>query len=140
MSEQSQSNPTVDAEVTEGAELNEQVETPEVETEETEETAPEAQYSNVTPYAAAELANRILGVQEGDKPRTSQTFYSLARNGTIASNYKQWDADGGRKSGYKVEFEGGAFMEWLQATADGKIRGRSRNNYDKLAEEFAIEA
>jgi hypothetical protein len=138
MSEQSQSNPTV---VDETPEVEETVlgAQPEVTDESGEET--EAQeYSNLTPYAAAELANRLLGVKEGDKPRTSQTFYSLARNGTVASNYKQWVEDGARKSGYKVEFEGAAFMQWLQDSAAGKIRGRSRNNYDRLAEEFSLDS
>jgi hypothetical protein len=137
MSEQSQStNPAVNDvdETVLGAE-QEQVETPE-----TKGTDESHNYSDVTPYAAAELANRLLGVKEGDKPRTSQTFYSYARNHSIESNYDEWVRDGGKKSGYKVELKGDAFMKWLQDTADGKISGRSRNDYDRLAEEFALDA
>jgi hypothetical protein len=115
-------------------------EVPEVETPEVEENDEDREFSNLTPYAAAEIANRVLGVKEGDKPRTSQTFYSYARNGSIASNYKQWDADGAKKSGYKVELDGKAFMQWLNDSAAGKIKGRSRSDYDKLAAEFALSA
>jgi len=140
MSEQSQSNPTVDAEVTETPEVDETVLGAQPEADETEDEADgEREFSDVTPYAAAEIANRLLGVPEGTKPRTSQTFYSLARNHTIASNYDEWSAAGGKQSGYKVEFDGPAFHQWLVDSAAGKIRGRSRNDYDKLADEFALE-
>jgi len=35
--------------------------------------------------------------------------------------------------------DGAAFHQWLVDSAAGKIRGSSRNDYDKLAEEFALE-
>lgn len=141
MTEQSQSNAPVDTDETVlGAE---QAETPEVETPEADENGNETEereFSNVTPYAAAEVANRLLGVKEGEKERTSQTFYSYARNHSIKSNYDQWLADGSKKSGYKVELDGVDFKRWLDDSAAGKIRGRSRNDYDRLADEFALDA
>jgi hypothetical protein len=97
-----------------------------------------SEYTDVTPFAAAEIANRVLGVETGKTPRTPQMFYGYARNGSIASNFKTWTADGGRKSGYKVEFDGAAFMQYLQDQKAGKSTTASRHNYDELAAQFAI--
>jgi len=96
------------------------------------------EYSNITPFAATEIANRILGPGSDGKPRTSQLFYGYARSGSIASNYKQWVADGGKKSGYKVEFDGQAFMAWLNRQASGSTGTSTRHNYDALTAEFAL--
>src|SRR5258708_39390467 len=118
MSEQSQSNPTVDPEVTdetaevldpEATDLEDETPEPtdEIEGNENDEDEAEpAEFSDLTPYAAAGVANRRLGGPEGQKPRTSQTFYSYGRNHSIKSSYDSWVAQASKTSGYKVHLDG----------------------------------
>jgi hypothetical protein len=112
-------------------------ETAQVENGQVEETE-EPEYSNLTPYAASKVAQSVLGSKFGKQ--TEQTYYGYARSGRIASNYQEWLAKGGKKSGFKVELEGPAFMQYLRDVASGKIKPSTRTDYDALAEEFALDA
>jgi hypothetical protein len=95
-------------------------------------TDQEQAFDDLTPYAASRVASLVTG-----KKYTEQSFYGYARTGAIASNYDQWNADGGKKSGYKVEFNGEAFAQWLKGVQSGRIRPSGRNvDYAALADAF----
>jgi hypothetical protein len=136
MSEQSSSTNVTDVNET-GAEVEETEQTGQVEGNEPEgnEDDEVEEYSDLTPYAASKVALRVL---PGSK-QTEQTYYGYARSGRIESNYQQWLADGGKKSGYKVKLNGAAFMQYLKDVKSGKITTTARNDYDALADEFALE-
>jgi hypothetical protein len=103
---------------------------------ETDETAETASFPNITPYHAAEVASRVLGTKV-----EPNTLYGLAKSGTVASNYDQWVRDGSKKSGYKVEFDGEAFAEYLRGRQSGHIVARGgKVNYASLVEQFNAEA
>jgi hypothetical protein len=104
-------------------------------------------HPNLTPYAAAIVATRKgqtsgrLGLDSEGKPEevSTQTMYSKARNHSIKSNYDKWQREGGKKSGYKVEFDGEAFYTWLQMFLRGSVQaGAGRIDYDQLADEYDV--
>lgn len=102
----------------------------------------DARRSNLTPYAASKVANRLFAL-DGRVTRhyTEQTMYGYAKNGRIDSNYKQWKADGGRGvASYKVELDGESFYAWMQRVVNGSTTTAARHDYDALADEFSLDA
>jgi hypothetical protein len=99
------------------------------ETEATENTP----HSDVTPFQAAGVASKILG-----KDITPQSMYGLAKNKTIAGNYDEYLAAGGRGHGIKVMFDGEAFFAWLKAAKAGNVQSAGRRSLDSLVDEFAV--
>jgi len=97
--------------------------------------------SDLTPYAASKVANRIFAAEGVVRHYTEQTMYGYAKNGRIGSNYAQWKRDGGRGvATYKVALEGDAFYAWMKDVVDGKTTAAARHDYDALADEFALDA
>jgi hypothetical protein len=95
------------------------------------ETTENFQLGPITPYYFQEVATDVLG---RDFP--PQTFYGYARSGAIASNYQQWLADGGKKSGYKVLLDGDAATEWLKGNLNGTITTPGKPDTKAIAAQF----
>jgi hypothetical protein len=91
-----------------------------------------SQYANLTPFAAAQVTNRVLASKELNVEVRPQMLYSYARKGTIASNYET------RTDNEKVMFEGDAFKAWLDRYVERIENGTeaTRVDYDKLAEQY----
>jgi hypothetical protein len=94
---------------------------------ETTETAPKL--PPITPYAAAQITNRVLKAKGVDKEITPQMMYSYAKKNSI-----QTVTVAGSK---KVHFDGDAFKTWLTAYVNGGSVTTGRADYDKLAKQFA---
>jgi hypothetical protein len=82
---------------------------------------------NLTPYAAAQVANRVFAAKDQNRKVTPQMMYGYAKNGTIASNYKT------RAEKEKVYFDGDAFKAWLDKPASQQA---GRVDFDELAKQF----
>jgi phage terminase Nu1 subunit (DNA packaging protein) len=91
------------------------------------------QYNNVTPFAAAKIANVVLTKKGLDAEVKPQMMYSYAKKGIIQSNYET------RTDGEKIYFDGAAFKQWLDkyiVRIENGESGSSRVDYDVLAEQF----
>jgi hypothetical protein len=129
MSEQTSTTAQTDA-----ADETAQVENEQAEVTEDEQV--EQEFDDLTPYAAAQVMTLVTGNEVSE-----QTYYGYARSGSIASNYQAWLRDGGKKSGYKVKFDGNAFKQHLDGVVSGKIQPSSRGvDYARLAAEFTANA
>jgi hypothetical protein len=91
---------------------------------------------DLTPHAAHIVTNAVLAAHGIDKEIKPQLMYGLASKGTIASNRDEWIAAGGRKSGFKVTFNGDAFEEWLRQYIKGGAKKVTKTNVDDLVEQF----
>jgi hypothetical protein len=89
------------------------------------ENTPEVQFANLTPYAAAQVTNRVLAARGIDRKVTPQMLYSYAKKSTIATvpNSKP------------VEFVGSAFKAWLDQYVTGGAKA-ARQDFDALADQF----
>jgi len=93
-----------------------------------------ATFSNLTPFAAAKVTNKVLAAKvDGDFTEVRpQMMYNYAKKGIIESNYDS------RMDGEKVYFEGTAFKAWLDKYVQKVISGEStsRVDYDTLADQY----
>jgi len=91
------------------------------------------QYSNITPFVAAKVANVVLEKRGLSGDVKSQMLYSYAKKNIIQSNYET------RAEGEKVYFDGAAFKTWLDryvVRIENGETGSARVDYDLLAEQF----
>jgi len=90
-------------------------------------------FSNITPFAAAKIANIVLAKNDLDIEIRPQMMYNYAAKNIIASNYAT------RSSDEKIYFDGASFKSWLDRYVEKAKSGttNSRVDYDKLAEEFS---
>jgi len=91
-----------------------------------------SQYSNLTPFAAAQVTNKILQLKGYEGTIRPQMLYSYAKKGTISSNYLT------RSEGEKILFDGDDFKVWLDRYIQRIESGTesTRVDYDKLAEQY----
>ena len=82
----------------------------------------------ITPFYAAQVANRVLAAKGVAKTVTPQMMYSYARNERIATV----KVDGTKK----VFFDGDAFKTWLDAYVAGTGQSGKVADLDKLAEQY----
>lgn len=94
----------------------------------------EINFTNLTPYAAALVATEVLG-----RDVTPQSMYTMAKSGSIASNYETYKAAGGRGSGVKVQFVGAAFKLWLDAQLNGVSTSGGKVSLQALIAEFTAD-
>ena len=90
-------------------------------------------YANITPFAAAQVANKVLERRGLDAEVKPQMLYSYANKGIIDSNYKT------RAEGEKIYFVGSAFKAWLDkyvTRIENGESGSARVDYDVLADQF----
>jgi hypothetical protein len=80
---------------------------------------------NLTPYAAAQVTNKVLAAAGIEKTITPQMMYGYAKKGTIAT------VEGTKK----VTFDGNAFKIWLDSYVKGGAP-TGKQDFDKLAEAF----
>jgi hypothetical protein len=87
---------------------------------------------NLTPFAAAKVANIVLKANGLTIELRPQMMYSYAKRNVIASNYDT------RAENEKVEFVGEAFKLWLDKYVARALTGdtTSRTDYDELAKQF----
>jgi hypothetical protein len=94
-----------------------------------------SKHTDLTPYAAAEIATRVLG-----RKVSSQTMYGLARPGKGENAKSRIATVEGSKprseGGDGILFDGDAFAEWLGAMKRGGSGTRVRQDFDALAKEF----
>jgi hypothetical protein len=85
-------------------------------------------FAALTPYAAAQVTNRVLEARGLDRKVTPQMLYTYAKKGTIATI----------AGTSKVTFDGEAFKTWLDAYIKRIESGEtaSRVDYDELAKSF----
>ena len=90
-------------------------------------------YSNVTPFAAAKIANIVLRANDLDSEIRPQMMYNYAKRDIITSNYET------RDEGEKIYFDGESFKAWLDRYVENVKNGTtsSRTDYEALAEEFS---
>jgi hypothetical protein len=89
--------------------------------------------SPLTPYAAAQVINKILELKGIDRKIPPQQMYSAAKNGTIPSNYST------RADKEKVYFEAEPLAAYIKDFVARIERGDAvagKQDYDKLAEQF----
>jgi hypothetical protein len=98
-----------------------------------------SQYTNVTPYKGANILNAILKARGDSRSVTQQSMYTLAKNGAIDSNYKEFVAAGGKGNGTvgKVRFDGDAFKEWMDKYLSGTDTSVGQNSLEDLVAEFS---
>ncbi|SRR5216684_4706776 len=97
---------------------------------------------DLTPYAAMMITNIMFAKNHINVELDPQPFYGYAKSGTIASNYKQFKAAGGKGHGIKVMFDGESFNKWLTQEIDNRKNGRSgrsKVNYSELATQYVNE-
>jgi hypothetical protein len=90
-------------------------------------------YSNITPFAAAKIANIMLRQNDLDIEIRPQMMYNYAKKNIIASNYLT------RDESEKIYFDGDSFKAWIDRYINAAKNGTvsSRADYESLAEEFS---
>jgi hypothetical protein len=88
---------------------------------------------DLTPFQAAKVASLVLG-----RELAPQGFYTMAKSHSIASNYDEYQARGGRGKGLKVKFDGKAFATWLKnvQAGGGTVSIGGKVDYAALAAKF----
>jgi len=83
---------------------------------------------NLTPYAAAQVANKVFELKGLNASITPQMMYGYARNQRIETV----------PDSKPVQFVGDAFKEWLDQYVKKIETGETttRTDFDKLAAEF----
>jgi hypothetical protein len=93
-----------------------------------ENTNATVEFANLTPYAAAQVATRVLGTEI-----QPQTMYGLARRNAIETTEGALKGDGT----HKILFVGNSFKTWLDEQLLNPGGGVGRTDYDALAAEFS---
>jgi hypothetical protein len=99
------------------------------------------QFPNLTPYQAFQVTEARLTEMGDERKITPQAMYSLAKNGTVASNHAEFVKAGGKgnPSGIKVEFNGEAFKTWLDAYLNGTGGTGRKSTLPSLIKAFSAE-
>src|SRR6266576_3645913 len=92
---------------------------------------------DLTPYYAAQVATGVLG-----RDIQPQVMYTMAKNGTIESNYDEYIEAGGRGNAQKIKvhFDGESFKTWLEGVKAGKVVATGKMNLAALIAEFSTTA
>jgi hypothetical protein len=90
-------------------------------------------YSDLTPFAAAQVVNVVLAGRNLDHEIKPQMMYNYAKKGIISSNYAS------RSAGEKIFFSGESFKTWLDSYVRKVESGNtgSRVDYNKLAQQYS---
>jgi hypothetical protein len=83
--------------------------------------------ATITPYAAAQVTNRVLEAKGINRTITPQMMYGYAKSGRINTVKVEGDK--------KVYFDVEAFKSWLDQYLKGGA-GNARQDYDELAKQF----
>jgi len=86
--------------------------------------------SNLTPYAAAQVASRVL-----KREIAPQTMYGLARPNKSTNESRIATVPDSKP----IMFVGDEFQKWLDAAKSNSGAARVRQDYDKLAKEFSAD-